>query len=52
VAKAVKQPDVVQRFTQLGIEPVGSTPEAYAQANKIDYEKYATIVKATGAKID
>jgi tripartite-type tricarboxylate transporter receptor subunit TctC len=52
VAKAVKQPDVVQRFTQLGIEPVGSTPEAYALANKIDYEKYATIVKATGAKID
>jgi tripartite-type tricarboxylate transporter receptor subunit TctC len=52
VAKAVKQPDVVQRFTQLGIEPVGSTPEAYAQANKIDYEKYATIVRATGAKID
>jgi tripartite-type tricarboxylate transporter receptor subunit TctC len=52
MAKLVKQADVVQRFTQLGIEPVGSTPEAYAQANKIDYEKYATIVKATGAKID
>ncbi len=52
VAKAVKQPDVVQRFTQLGIEPVGSTPEAYAQANKADFDKYATIVRATGAKID
>ena len=52
VAKAVKQPDVVQRFTQLGIDPVGSTPEAYAQANKADFDKYATIVKATGAKID
>jgi len=52
VAKAMKQPDVVQRFTQLGIEPVGSTPEAYAQANKADFDKYATIVRATGAKID
>jgi tripartite-type tricarboxylate transporter receptor subunit TctC len=52
VAKAVKQNDVVQRFSQLGIDPVGSTPEAYAAANKADYAKYAKIVKATGAKID
>ena len=52
IAKVVKQPDVVQRFTTLGIDPVGSTPEAYASINKADYEKYAKIVKATGAKID
>ena len=52
VAKAVKQNDVVQRFAQLGIDPVGSTAQAYAEANKADYEKYAKIVKATGAKID
>jgi tripartite-type tricarboxylate transporter receptor subunit TctC len=52
VAKAMKQPDVVQRFGQLGIEPVGSTPEAYGQGNKAAYDKYASIVKASGAKID
>jgi tripartite-type tricarboxylate transporter receptor subunit TctC len=52
VAKVVKQPDVAQRFTQLGIDAVGSTPEAYGQINKADYEKYAAIVKATGVKID
>src|SRR5918992_828649 len=32
--KAVKQPDVVQRLRQLGIDPVGSTPEAYNDANR------------------
>lgn len=52
LARAVKQADVVQRFTQLGIDPVGSSPEAYAQVNNADYDKYAKIVKATGAKID
>jgi tripartite-type tricarboxylate transporter receptor subunit TctC len=52
VAKVVKQPDVAQRFTQLGIDAVGSTPEAYAQGNKVAYDKYATIVRAIGAKID
>jgi tripartite-type tricarboxylate transporter receptor subunit TctC len=52
IAKVVKQPDVLQRFTQLGIDPAGSTPEAYATLNKSDYEKYAKLVKASGAKID
>ena len=52
MAKVAKQPDVVQRFTQLGIDPVGSTPEAYASQNRSDYEKYAKLVKTSGAKID
>ena len=52
MAKVVKQPEVVQRFTQLGIDPVGSTPEAYAKLNKADFDKYAGLVKASGAKID
>ena len=52
VAKAVKQADVAQRFTQLGIDAVGSTPEAYGAKNRVAYEKFAQIVKATGVKID
>jgi tripartite-type tricarboxylate transporter receptor subunit TctC len=51
-ARAVKQPDVMQRFKQLGIDPVGSTPEALAAQNRVNYEKYARVVKASGAKID
>jgi len=52
MAKVVKQPDVLQRFTQLGIDAVGSTPEAYDKQNKADFDKYARLVKASGAKID
>jgi len=52
MAKVVKQPDVVQRFSQLGIDAVGSTPDAYARLNKADFDKYAGLVKASGAKID
>ena len=52
MAKVVKQPDVVQRFTQLGIDAVGSTPDAYGRQNKADFDKYAGLVKASGAKID
>jgi len=51
-ARAVKHPDVVARFKQLGIDPVGSTPEALAQQNRANYDKYARVVNASGAKID
>jgi tripartite-type tricarboxylate transporter receptor subunit TctC len=50
--KAVKQPEVVQRFKQLGIDPVGSTPQAYDAANRENYRKYERVVKASGAKIE
>ena len=52
VAKVVKQADVVQRFSALGIDPIGSTPDAYGSGNRRAYDKYAQIVKASGAKID
>lgn len=52
IAKAVKQPEVVQRFTQLGIVPAGSAPEAYAAMIKASYDRYSRVVKSSGAKVD
>ncbi len=52
ISKALKQADLVQRFAQLGIDPVGSTPEEYAAINRADYEKFARVVKISGVKID
>ena len=52
MAKVVKQPDIVKRFTELGIDAVGSSPADYAALNKTEYEKYGKLVKETGAKVD
>ena len=52
IARAARHPDTVQRFAQMGIVPVGSTPEAYAAVNRASYEKYAKAVKVSGAKAD
>ncbi len=52
IAKAVRQPEVSQRFLQLGIEPVGSTPEAYAARIRAAYDRYAQVVKSSGAKVE
>jgi len=52
MAKVLKQPDIVKRFTELGIDTVGSSPTDYAALNKTEYEKYGKLVKETGAKVD
>jgi tripartite-type tricarboxylate transporter receptor subunit TctC len=52
VARALKSPDVAQRFAQLDIEPVGSTPAEYAGRIRAANEKYAQAVKVSGARID
>ena len=52
VAKAVRSPDVAARFKQLGIDPVGNSPEAYNAQIRAAYEKYGQVVKAAGVKAD
>jgi tripartite-type tricarboxylate transporter receptor subunit TctC len=52
IAKVVKSPEVAQRFQQLGIDPAGSTPEAYAELIRAAYERFGLIVKATGARAE
>ena len=52
LAKAVKHPDTVKRLAAASIDPVGSTPEAYATILKADFERYGRIVKISGAKAD
>ena len=52
IADATRHAEVVQRFTALGIDPVGSTPEAYVAQTRIDIAKYAKAVKAAGLKAE
>jgi tripartite-type tricarboxylate transporter receptor subunit TctC len=50
IRRIVQMPDTRERFTALNLEPIGSTPEAFAQFLKEDLEKYARIAKM--AKIE
>jgi tripartite-type tricarboxylate transporter receptor subunit TctC len=52
IAAAVAHAAVLQRFNTLGIDPVGSTPEAYTAQIRTDIERYARVVKASGVKVD
>jgi len=52
VAKAVNHPDTASRYTALGIDSVGNTPEQYAAQIRIDLVKYAKAVKTSGVKVE
>ena len=46
----LKQPEVVKQLFDLGAEPGGNTPEAFARHIAQDVEKWIRVVAATGVK--
>jgi tripartite-type tricarboxylate transporter receptor subunit TctC len=51
-AKALKEPDVRERLTQTGIEPVGNTPEQARQFLDIEIAKWAKVINTAGVKAE
>jgi tripartite-type tricarboxylate transporter receptor subunit TctC len=52
VVKGLQHPDVKAWFVREGAEPVGSSPAVFAAFLRAEVEKYAKIVKISGAKPD
>ena len=50
--RALAAPDVRERMLALGAEPVGNRPEEFAAYIRAEADKYARLVKASGAKAD
>ena len=52
VSRAVLSSDLRERMTQVGMEPVGSTPQQFEAFVRAEIEKWSKVVKASGAKAD
>ena len=52
LAKFMELPEVRERLTAIGAEPVAEPPERLAARIKSDIAKYAPVIKATGLKAE
>ncbi len=52
VARVVQTPEVKERFAQMGLDPVGGTPEELARVVARDLDKYTAVAKAANIKND
>jgi tripartite-type tricarboxylate transporter receptor subunit TctC len=52
VHEVVATEEMKQRMLGQGIEPVGNTPEQFAQLIKLELVKWAKVVQVSGAKAD
>jgi tripartite-type tricarboxylate transporter receptor subunit TctC len=50
--RALAMPEVREKMVNLGAEPVGSRPAEFAAYIRSEAEKYARVIKASGAKAD
>jgi hypothetical protein len=48
----LKLPDVAQSLSAQALDPWPSTPEEFGARLKTDFDKYAQLIKLTGARID
>lgn len=52
VARILQIPEVREREISQGVEPVGSTPEYFAELIKTEIAKWGKVAKQAGIKLD
>ena len=52
IRRALTDPGVLERFRTLGAEPTPSSPEEFRELSRLETEKWARVIKASGARVD
>jgi tripartite-type tricarboxylate transporter receptor subunit TctC len=50
IVKMIALPDMRERLSTLGFEPVGNTPEEFAMQMKLEMEKWAKVIRAANIR--
>ena len=51
-AKAINDTDIKERFSQIGIEPVGNSPQQAAKFLDDEVAKWAKVITTAGVKAE
>jgi tripartite-type tricarboxylate transporter receptor subunit TctC len=51
-SKAMRTPDMAERYVTLGVEPVESTPERFGAYMRTELVKWGDIIKRSGTKLE
>jgi tripartite-type tricarboxylate transporter receptor subunit TctC len=49
---AVNKPELRERFTQLGIDPAGTTPEQFSKFLRDEVDKWGKVIRAANVKVE
>jgi tripartite-type tricarboxylate transporter receptor subunit TctC len=52
ITRSLRAPDMKERLTSLGLNAVGSTPDAFGSYMKSETEKWAKVIKTMGIKTE
>jgi tripartite-type tricarboxylate transporter receptor subunit TctC len=52
IVSILSLPDMKERLAALGLDPVGSTPDAFATQMKLEMEKWARVIRAAKLKAE
>lgn len=52
INRILKQPDIVEKLAQQGVDPVQSTPEAFGRHIRSEIARFGKAVKESGARVD
>jgi tripartite-type tricarboxylate transporter receptor subunit TctC len=50
--RALASPDMRERLAKVGNEPVGTAPAEFAAFVRVEYDKWAKVIKTAGIKVD
>jgi tripartite-type tricarboxylate transporter receptor subunit TctC len=50
--KALATAQVKERFASLGVQPVGDTPEQFAEVIRADLARWSRVIKSAGVKVE
>lgn len=52
IVKVIKRPDIHERIVQVGIDPVGNTPEQFTAFLRDEIAKWGKVIKAANVKVE